>query len=133
MPKHVTFDYERVLTPIGFVWVLFARVKLLHGRNALELDMTVDSGADLTMLPYQAGLSLGFRKGRSRVSTLCGIAGGTRYLLKQVTLEIGPIRLRCRIAWAQTDDVPILLGRCDVFDELTVTFNGIKRQPTISS
>lgn len=95
--------------------------------------MTVDSGADLTMLPFQVGLSLGFRKGTSHASTLSGIAGGTRYLLKKATLEIGPIRLRSRVAWAQTDDVPILLGRCDVFDGLTVTFSGIKRQLTISS
>jgi len=50
MARHVTFDYERVLTPIGFVWVPVARVKQRHGRNALELDMTVDSGVDLTML-----------------------------------------------------------------------------------
>jgi hypothetical protein len=51
--------------------------------------------------------------------------------MKQVTLEIGPIRLRSRIAWAQTDDVPILLGRSGVIDRLMVTFNGIKRQITI--
>jgi hypothetical protein len=132
MARHVTFDYERVLTPIGFVWVPVARIKLRHGRNALELDMTVDSGADLTMVPYQVGLSLGFKKGTSQVSTLSGIAGGTPYLLKKATLEIGPIRLRSRVAWVQTDDVPILLGRSDVFDNLTVTFNGIKRQVTIS-
>lgn len=61
MARHVTFDYERVLTPIEFVWVPVVRVKLSHGKNALELGMTADSGADLTMLPYQGGLSLGFR------------------------------------------------------------------------
>jgi hypothetical protein len=94
--------------------------------------MTVDSGADLTMLPYQVGLSLDFRKGASRPSMLSGIAGGTPYILKKLILEIGPIRLRSRVAWAQTDGVPILLGRCDVFDRLTVSFSGMERRVTFS-
>jgi len=84
------------------------------------------------MLPYQVGLSLGFRKGTTRLSMLSGIAGGTPYLLKKATLEIGPIRLRSRVAWAQTDDVPILLGRCDVFDRLTVSFSGTERRVIFS-
>jgi hypothetical protein len=132
MSRRVTFDYERILTPIGFLWVPVARVTLRHGMKSFELDMTVDSGADLTMLPYQVGLNLGFRKGTSHVSRLSGISGGTPYLLKKAALEIGPLRLHPRLAWAQSDDVPVLLGRTDVFDRLTVTFNGMKRQVTFS-
>jgi len=132
MSRHIAFDYERILTPIGFVWLPVARVTLRHGKTALELDMTVDSGADLTMIPLQVGTSLGFRKGSAHASTLSGISGGTPYVLKKVILEIGPLRLRARLAWAQTDDVPILLGRCDVFDRLTVSFDGKGRQITFS-
>ena len=132
MSRHVTFDYERVLTPIGFVWLPVARVGLCHAKTALELDMTVDSGADLTMIPLQVGISLGFHKGSTHTSMLSGIAGGTPYLLKKATLELGPIRLRARLAWAQSDDVPILLGRCDVFDRLTVLFDGRGRRVTFS-
>jgi len=132
MSRHVTFDYERVLTPIGFVWLPVARVTLRHAKAALELDMTMDSGADLTMIPLQVGISLGFSKGAAHASMLSGIAGGTPYLLKKATLEIGPIRLHSRIAWAQIEDVPILLGRCDVFDRLTVSFHGRARQVTFN-
>jgi hypothetical protein len=94
--------------------------------------MTVDSGADLTMIPLLVGSSLGFHKGSAHASTLSGIAGGTPYLLKKAMLEIGPIRLRARLAWAQTDNVPILLGRCDVFDRLTVSFDGKGRRVSFS-
>jgi hypothetical protein len=132
MASQAIFDNERVLTPIGYVWVPVVRVRLRHGGNALDLDMTVDSGADLTMLPYQVGLNLGFRKGTSRMSRLSGIAGGAPYLLKKAGLEIATIRLRRCVAWAQTDDVPILLGRCDVFDRPTISFNGRERRVTFN-
>lgn len=72
----------------------------------------------------------GFTMGKSRASTLSGIAGGTPYLLKKVFLEIGPFRILSRIAWALRDDVPMLLGRTDVLDRLVVTFNGRRRRVT---
>jgi len=68
------------------------------------------------------------RRGTQAIATLSGIAGGTPYLLKTATLRLGPIRLRCRLAWAQSEDVPMLLGRTDVFDRLSVTFDGRRRR-----
>jgi hypothetical protein len=58
---------------------------------------------------------------------LSGIGGGTPYLLEKATVRIGPIKLVCRIAWAQKEDVPILLGRTDVLDQLVVKFDGPRR------
>ena len=125
-----SFDYERVLTPIGFTWLPIARVEIAFGNQREQLDMTCDSGSDLTLIPHQVGLSLGMRRGRAAKASLSGIAGGTPYVLKRVTLRIGPISVKCRVAWALSDDVPILLGRCDVFDRLTVTFDGRRRRVT---
>lgn len=92
--------------------------------------MTCDSGADLTLIPHQVGLSLGMRRGTDAIATLSGIAGGTPYLLRRATLRLGLIQLRSRVAWAQRDDVPMLLGRTDVFDRLSVTFDGRRRRMT---
>jgi hypothetical protein len=36
--------------------------------------------------------------------------------------------LICRVAWAQRDDVPMLLGRVDVLDRLIVTLDGPQRK-----
>jgi hypothetical protein len=127
MPDRVSFPYERALTPIGFVWVPTARVQIGHRRNRLDLDMIVDTGADLSMIPYQIGFALGLRKGSVGSATLAGIAGSTPYLLKSVSLRIGPFRFPCRVAWAQTDEVPLLLGRTDVLDRLTATFDRRRR------
>ncbi len=96
----------------------------------LNLDMTVDTGADLTMIPYLVGWNLGFRGGRSKTSTLSGISGGTPYLLKRINMTIGPFSFSARIAWAQSDEVPILLGRTDVLDRLVTVFDGKRRQVT---
>jgi len=130
MPDRVTFPYERVLTPIGFVWIPVARVQIAHGNARFELDMIIDTGADLTMIPYEVGVSLGFERGRTHASSLNGIAGGTPYLLKKAVLTIGPFRALSRIAWAQRDDVPLLLGRTDVLVRLVTTFDGKKRLVT---
>jgi len=126
--RGISFPYERVLTPIGFVWIPVARVRLFNRSNALELDMTVDTGADMTMVPFQVGLNLGLRRGKTRLSILSGISGRTAYLLKKVAIEIGPFRFAVRIAWAQDDLVPALLGRTDVLDHLRTTFDGPRRQ-----
>ncbi len=132
MADQVEFPYERALTPIGFVWIPVARVRISHRNAVFELDMTVDTGADLTMIPYQVGLNLGLRRAGSTVARLSGISGSTAYVLKKVALRVGSIRLSARCAWAQTDDVPTLLGRTDVLDRPTVTFDGRARKVTFS-
>ena len=131
MADRISFPYERALTPIGFVWIPVARVQVLHRAVCLELEMTVDTGADLTMIPYQIGLNLGLRRGLAAPAKLSGIAGTTSYFLKKISLRIGPIQLNARCAWAQTDDVPTLLGRTDVLDQLVVTFDGLARRVTL--
>lgn len=128
MGERVVFPYERALTPIGFVWIPVARVQVAHRGIRFELDMTVDTGADLTMIPYQVGFNLGLRRGRAVPARLSGISGATPYLLKELSLHIGSINLRARCAWAQTDEVPTLLGRTDVLDRLIVTFDGLRRR-----
>ena len=93
--------------------------------------MIVDTGADLTMIPYQVGVNLGLRRGRSRISTLSGISGGIPYILKKASFRIGPFRISARTAWAQSDDVPMLLGRVDMLDRFKVIFDGRRRRLTI--
>lgn len=131
MAKAVFFPYERILTPIGFVWIPLARVEISRQSIRMELDMIVDTGADLTMIPYQVGVNLGLRRGRSRITTLSGISGGTPYVLKRVSFRIGPFRVSARTAWAQRDDVPMLLGRVDMLDRFKVIFDGRRRRVTI--
>ena len=120
--RSARFNFRRVLTPIGFVRVPTARVVLSHGRKTVELEMTIDSGADLSMIPYQVGVGLGLATGKT-VHNLSGVAGGLPYLLRRVLFRLGPFSFHARVAWAQRDDVPILLGRAGVFDRFAITFD----------
>lgn len=132
MASCARFDFRRVLTPVGFVWVPLAQVILHHGRQSIEVEMTIDSGADLSMIPLQVGLSLGLRKIRKPVRLLSGLSGGVPYVLLRLGFQLGPFRFRPRLAWAQVDDVPMLLGRTDVFSRFVIRFDERRRQVTFT-
>jgi len=128
--REVSFDYERFLTPVGFVWVPIASVEVFHGNHGIELDFVVDSGADLTMVPLRIGHLLQLKRGTRRDGKLSGIAGGVSYTLHRVTLGIGPFRISSRLAWADDDDVPLLLGRVEALDRFVITLDGRRRRVT---
>lgn len=95
MTHRVRFPFRRLLTPVGFVRVPTARVELRHGRNAIEVEMTIDSGADLSMIPYQVGIALGLAPGVA-VRDLRGVSGDLPYLLYHVRFRLGPHSFRAR-------------------------------------
>lgn len=123
-----TFQYTRVLTPVGFAYLPLAEVEIRFASRSVRVEMTVDSGADLVMVPRFVGRDLGMTLRGAVVKNLAGIAGGVPYVLKRVRLGIGSMTFSARIAWAQRDDVPALLGRMDVFDRLHIAFDGKRRE-----
>jgi len=64
----------------------------------MDVEMTVDSGADLSMIPYQVGLGLGLARSRVTLRELSGVAGGLRYDLHRLCLRLGPFDFRARVA-----------------------------------
>jgi hypothetical protein len=100
-----------------------------HGAS-IELEMTVDSGADLSMIPHQVGLALGMKQGRAPLRQLTGVAGGVPYVLMRARYQVGAHAFPARVAWAQRDEVPMLLGRVDVFSRFTITLDERRRVVT---
>jgi hypothetical protein len=43
-------------------------------------------------------------------------------IVKPVSMRIGSVGFRARVAWSQVENVPALLGRTDVFRRFSVTF-----------
>jgi len=91
--------------------------------------MYIDSGADLTMLPFGAGLALGFRqRAGERIREIRGVSGGgVSYMIRRITLELDGVRLAARIAWALIEEVPFLLGRMDIFRRFEIVFREANR------
>jgi hypothetical protein len=100
---------------------------LIHGEGSgleekvIEETFLIDSGADITLIPHRAGVALRLPSVKDEeLQPLGGIAGRLFVAYRQVEMAIGNHRFSCRIAWAQTDSVPFILGRFDVFDEFIV-------------
>ena len=90
----------------------------------------LDSGATVNVLPFSLGLRLGaVWVDQKTAVTLTGnlAAQEARALLVSARVaEFAPVRLV--FAWARTDDVPLLLGQVNFFQEFDVSFHGARRQ-----
>lgn len=87
----------------------------------------IDSGADITLIPFSLGIKLGFEPTKD-ILELHGVRGiGLPVEIRRVSMRIGDIELNPRIAWALVEDAPPLLGRLDIFDRFEITFKEKER------
>jgi hypothetical protein len=120
------FREER--SSLGNVLRPVAEVILERDGFAVEMPMYIDSGADVSMIPFRFGKALGFRQEEGdTILELKGISGaGIPYILRDINLALNGKRLNVRIAWALVEDVPILMGRMDIFDKFRIIFDESK-------
>ena len=107
----------RILRPI-------ARVKLTNKSIETTLDMYVDSGADITLIPYSVGIALGFRlEPDEEIKRIGGVGGGKiSIVVRKVKMRINSEELEIRLAWCMSEDVPLILGRLDIFNKFDILF-----------
>ncbi len=100
------------------------RLKLMlrHRDNKLEVAGLLDSGATVSVLPYQVGLQLGYvwdnRKATLRLGGNLSSQVGQGVVAQAQVGEFPPARLV--FAWVQSDDVPLILGHTNFFMEYDV-------------
>jgi len=112
-----------------------ARVKIKGEFDEITLEMYVDSGADITLLPYSVGIALGFKiQNEEEIKTLGGV-GGSRIpvVIRKVKMKIGDKEFEARVAWCLSENVPLILGRLDVFDKFKITFDQKARKVIFES
>ena len=103
-----------------------ARVPLLLQNEDKQSTVlgVVDSGSTLNILPYSVEIELGAIWNPTRATLrLSGNLGGLLAYPLALTATIGeypPARLL--FAWVQNNDVPILLGQTNFFQEFEVRF-----------
>lgn len=100
---------------------------VLRGPAGKELRqyLYIDSGADHTLIPYRVGRLLGLSTAGADVRQIYGISGAVGVIYCTAELTIAGLTFPACVAWAQLEEVPLLLGRTDVFDRFEITF----RQP----
>ena len=108
--------------PIADVFVRSA------GGKWIKFRPFIDSGADITVIPYSVGLYLGFEM-EDKIVEFGGVSG--RHLpviIKRLMMKIGDTELEPRVAWALIEEAPPLLGRVDIFTRFTITFREDKEE-----
>src|SRR3989338_2131804 len=80
--------------------------------------MYVDSGADVTLVPKSVGELLGFSVLESEIKQIYSVSRhSVPVIIKGVKLKIGGYEFEAKVAWCLNENVPLLLGRLDVFDK----------------
>lgn len=102
------------------------RMPLTIRNNEQVLDVVglVDSGATVSVLPYEVGLQLGGRwDERKAILRLAGNLGRSQAMPFFVVATIGdfaPVRLA--FAWVNYANAPLILGQTNFFMEFDVHF-----------
>ena len=130
-----TFRYRREPSvAFGSILRPVAGLVLSTKTSTLEVAMYIDSGADMTLIPFGLGRSLGFRqRPTERILELSGISGaGVPYVLRTARIRIGNQAFTIRVAWALIEDVPLLLGRTDIFPRFQILFDEKRHRVTFT-
>jgi hypothetical protein len=125
---------RRRTASFGETWVPFARVELLDKKGTPHLlSLQIDSGAVVSLLRNSVGHLLGLRPKdgeRIELSSVGGV-GTTAYLHRLQTRFDEHLNIPVIYAIADSESVPNLLGRRDIFDMLAVCFDPQEKQTSL--
>jgi hypothetical protein len=98
----------------------------LRYREAIQSTTgLLDTGADINVLPYQLGQSLG-AVWEEQQTTVTGLSGNlAKYETRGIVLQatIGNLRsTRLVFAWTLAENIPLILGQTNFFAEFNVCF-----------
>ena len=121
------FEYRKEKSDIlGVIYRPIIEVEFINLENEIEIPeiLYFDSGADITLIPRSTGDLLGLRFKEDDIKEIRGVGGGiVPVIIKKVNLRLCDFIFNARIAWALIEDVPLLLGRTDVFKYYDFSIN----------
>jgi len=119
------FPYVEIDPSLGAASALpYAPITLEREGNVANVSALLDSGAALSVLPYEVGLQLGVVWEEQTI--LVRLAGNladadARAILVTATIgQFSPVRLA--FAWTRNNQIPIILGQVNFFMEFDVCF-----------
>lgn len=125
MPEPRRFPYVEVDPSLGIASALpYVPLHLESNGNTASVSALVDSGAALSVLPYDVGLQLGAVWEEQTVPVqLVGNLSESDARAIVVTAVIGPFApVRLAFAWTRNNQVPVILGQVNFFMEFDVCF-----------
>jgi hypothetical protein len=106
-------------------WEPNYEVRLQHGDKVMNAVMLVDSGAELSLIPFKTGEELGYTLADSESKLVAETIGGNvEYVMRDIEMTINEKQFVAPVAWLQTDAsaAQLLLGREVVFDKFNIEF-----------
>jgi len=129
--KRYVFPYRREhSTLVGEIHRPVATV-YLRSKDGRWVGFTLyaDAGADITLLPKSACEGLGYVLEAGKEGHVGGITQGRiKVYVHEIGMKLGEKTFKAKIAFADTDMVPPLLGRTDVFDHFKVCYDNRRKE-----
>lgn len=126
MTERLTYPYVvRTEYIPDFVARPFLPVTIRYGQAEIQTMALLDSGADINVMPYQLGLELGADwDAPSVIEDLQGLGGGVqaKRIVADLHVESWP-SIGQIFAWARDDEIPVILGQIDFFQNVNVCFH----------
>ena len=118
MDKIFPFKYI-VLPGLGKVFSPQVRIGLYTINGVVDYDFLVDTGSDLTTLPYYMATILDIDLKKCKTSTAEGLGGHiVKTWLVKVKLIIQDEIIEVRASITNENSTPFLLGRADLLDKM---------------
>lgn len=121
------FPYIKKINNLGQEnFVPYIPITLNYGDISVELMGLLDTGATINVLPYNLGLELGAIWENQRVSI--PLAGNLEpieargLIVSGIIDNFAPVRLA--FAWAESNNLPLILGQLNFFREFDICFYG---------
>ena len=106
----------------------FVRMTLLHRDQRTQVSALVDSGATVNVLPYDVGVQLGLVwEEQGFPLDVVGVLRGCPAFGVLLSAEIGafpPVRLAFAWTGKTSEEIPVILGQVNFFQEFRVSFDG---------
>jgi len=129
--KQSAFPYRREYsTLVGEIHRPVATIYLQAANKKWRgFTLYADSGADITLLPKSACKGLGYSLKTGKSGYVGGITRGKiKVYIHELSIKLGEETFKARIAFAQTENIPLLLGRTDIFDHFKVCYNNKQKE-----
>ncbi len=99
-------------------------IALTYGNRSVNVSGLVDTGSAVNVMPYDIGLQLGGIWDQATTPVyLGGNLAQTDARALIVSAQVGEfLPTRLAFAWAQTNDIPLILGQVNFFLEFDVCF-----------